>query len=73
MKRLTYPLPPFGPQEPGYLLCLPLSCDSPVSTFVAHVDGMERSSDQVIKKVLRGCGVLGARVRVRKAPLKPGN
>ena len=25
------------------------------------------------KKVFRGCGVLGARVRVRKAPLKPGN
>ena len=28
------------------LLCLPLLYDSPVSTFVARVDGMDRSSDQ---------------------------
>ena len=33
------------------LLCLPLLYDSPVSTFVAHVDGMDRSSDQVISPV----------------------
>ena len=32
------------------LLCLPLLYDSPVSTFVAHVGGMDRSSDQVARR-----------------------
>jgi hypothetical protein len=34
------------------LLCLPLWYDSPVSTFVAHVDGMDRSSDQMVGVIL---------------------
>ena len=38
------------------LLCLPLLYDSPVSTFVAHVGGMDRSSDQVTSWLPAGLG-----------------